>query len=167
MKASLTVVAIGLMVGLGGCATKTPDCADSHPVSLLKQILHNQIEHMGTISEIGNLLPKEWVNDLVIEVDGIRILALDKNIDKYTCAAQIKITDTKAAKPTDDVAALGLIHQELSSEGVAVVYTIERMADNPKETRVEMHSSEQLQQSLIMLGAMRQTFGNSGAATMR
>jgi hypothetical protein len=114
---------------------------------------------MGTISEIGNLLPKEWVNDLVIEVDGIRILALDKNIDKYTCSAQIKITDMKAAKPTGEVAALGLIYQELSSEGVVVVYTIESMADNPKETRVEMHGSEQLQQSLIMLGAMRQKPG--------
>lgn len=152
-----------LALSFGGCATKTPDCADSQTTDLIKQIVDNTIEGMGTVFQIGNLLPKEWIKDLDIKVENIRTVSYDQNIDKYTCSAQIKITDTKATKPTGEAAALGLIHEGLSSEGVTVRYTSEIMADK-KQHYVEIQDMEELQQALIMLGSMRKTFGASEVA---
>lgn len=143
-----------VIAGMSGCAGRTPDCADSNTTSLVHQIVSEAIDNTGNLPFIGKMLPKNWGKDLKIEVESIRAVGYDENIDKYTCSAQVKIADNYSVKLTGDFDFAAILNQTLSTEGITLIYTSETMADS-KRQYVEVQNIDDLVSSLFMAGVTK------------
>jgi len=62
------------------CSSKTPKCSDSETKDLVIDIVKQQFSRVG----FGNDL-----NKLEMKVENVRTIEYQKNIDKYTCKAEL------------------------------------------------------------------------------
>lgn len=69
----------GIFVGCGG----TPDCSSGDATDLVKQIVRDELK-----KNIG-----DNASFLDISLDAIRTRNYDKNVDKYSCAAELILTN--------------------------------------------------------------------------
>ncbi len=68
------------------CSSKTPKCSDSETKDLVIEIVKQQLSKIGAGSDLDGI---------EIKVDNIRTIEYQKNIDKYTCKAELIMKNKK------------------------------------------------------------------------